>query len=199
MSAQIKNVLKTDSKAYGVSGINIHYGSLCKVVRCTTKHLLHSLNISWWPAGTFCHLHRREEKARGTFSSLLYIAWHRSGSYWRWGAATHCLWPRASFCHYGVTSFGLLWEGRSGPSCGQGCKYSGRYAVGWVLLQSGLQQLGQPPPPGWGSTGWTGHTGAPGAAPGTHLSSSSCESRVALLKCFSWGFEYWCTQCFLEC
>lgn len=69
MSTQIKNVLKTDSKAYGVSRINIHYRSPCKVVHCRTKHFLLSLNISWWPAGTCCHLHGTEEKAGGTFPS----------------------------------------------------------------------------------------------------------------------------------
>lgn len=41
------------------------------------------------------------------------------------------------------------------------------------------------------TTGWTGHTGVPGAAPETDPGPPSCKKHVALLKCSSWGFKYW--------
>lgn len=56
-----------------------------------------------------------------------------------------------------------------------------------MLWCSCVTRLGHP----LGETGWTGHAGVPGAAPGTHAGSAASKSHVGLLKRFSWGFNYW--------
>lgn len=123
-------MLKTVSKAYGVAGIRIHYGIIFKIVCCSTEELLHSLNISWWVAGTCCLLQRRAEKAGGTFPSVN-MAWHRHMSY---GTATH------------LSRLPLERERRSSPLRRQGCKYCANILCTRLCLESsctsGLHQQG---------------------------------------------------------
>lgn len=168
-----KIVLKTVSKSYGVSGISIHYGSICKVVHCTTKELLHSLNIIWWVAGTCCHPQRRAEKSGGTFPSLCVH-----------GLAQKCeLWHSYTFIQ---TSSGLQRE-RSSPLCRQGCKYCANILCTRLCLESCCKVACT----SWATCSVKRHQcwadcicwGA-WSCTGTQLRSLSCNSPVALLKYF---------------
>lgn len=184
MSTQIKNVLKTDSKAYGVSGINIHYGSLFKVVHCTTKHPLHSLNIRWWPPGTCCHPHGREEKAGDTFPSLHVhdLAQKSKLVMLQCNYTQHPTQEQLLPLWWDFLWTSVRWE--KWPFLWTGLTCSVHHAVLPAWLQSSLHQMGLPPTPDCSSTGWTGHTGVSRAASGMHLGSSPCKKHV------SQGFEY---------
>lgn len=188
MSTQIKNVLKTDSKAYGVSRINIYCGSLFKVVHCTTKHLLHSLNVRRWPPGTCCHPHGREEEAGGTFPSLHVHELAKKSK---------LVMLRCSYTQHPAQGqllplwWDFLWtSGRSGRSRGQG-----QQVLSTVLcFQSGCRVV---------CTSWTFHPHQTAAALGGLGTPGSLElplghtsglllvngRHVALLKCFSQCFE----------